>query len=298
MPVKCRFCRQKAIYPEQRLCAGHLAEFVEKRVDKALGKILGLEEKKILVAVSGGKDSMGLAHIMSARGLDMELLHINLGIPDYSGKSQEAVEKFAGGRKLKLNIIRLGDYGFTVKDFSERQKDFRSNTCSLCGSAKRYLFNKFAFENGFDFIATAHNLDDFAAFAVMSISSGDLRYISKVSAVSWPDRERRMAGRVRPYFYVPEKASILYTLSQGIPYFEGDCPYFSGNRQIEIKTQVAKLEKTAPGFRLHLVKFARKQGRPEASVPKECKSCGYPSAVDVCRFCRIREKLGGDVEQA
>ncbi|MBR9681880.1 MAG: adenine nucleotide alpha hydrolase family protein [Candidatus Altiarchaeota archaeon] len=291
MSIKCRFCRKAVIYPEQRLCVDHLSKFIEKRVDKVLGKVLGLEEKKILVTVSGGKDSTGLAHIMALRDLNMELLYLNLGIPTYSDASQKVVEDFAKARKLKLNIITLNDYGFTVKDFHEKQEEFRSNTCSLCGSAKRYLFNKFAFENGFDFIVTAHNLDDFASFAVMGISSGDLRYISKTASVSWPKKEQKTVGRIRPYFHVPEKASLIYSLSNNIPFFEGDCEYVGGNKQGDIKTRVAELERVAPGFRQHLVKFTRKSGTPETTAPKSCDSCGYPSAIDSCRFCRIKERL-------
>lgn len=295
MTPKCKFCRERAIYLEQRLCPEHLAKFVERRVDKVFSKILGLENKKILMAISGGKDSIGLAHILSKKNLNLELLYIHLGIPVYSDSSQKAVEDFSKKHKLKLHIIRLGDSGFTVEDFHKNQLSFKTNTCSLCGSAKRYLFNKFANENDFDFIVTAHNLDDFSAFAVMGISSGDLSYISKISSISWPQKELKTVGRIRPYFYVPERASLLYTLSNNLQFFEGECEHSQGNKQPDIKTGVSQIEKITPGFRQHLVKFTKKSSVPLTSVPKNCKSCGYPSAIDVCRFCRIKEQLGNKI---
>ncbi|HDR53560.1 MAG TPA: adenine nucleotide alpha hydrolase family protein [archaeon] len=297
MAKKCRFCKGPLVYPEERLCAVHLAKYVEKRVDKVLEKVMGLKEKKLLVAVSGGKDSMGLAHLLSRKGLNLELLHIDLGIPCSSAPALTVVKAFAEARKLKLNVITLADWGFTVENLNNCQSLFKSNTCSLCGSVKRYLFNRFAHEQGFDFVVTAHNQDDIAAFAVMGISAGDLRYTSKLEPISWPESERKTVGRIRPYFYVPEKVSLLYTLTQELPYHDGKCPYLTGNKQGDIKSALLQMETTSPGFRQHLVKFVRKVPVSDSHLqvssgqPNSCRVCGYPTAIDICRFCRICEGL-------
>lgn len=298
MGQKCQFCGGKVVYPEQRLCDKHLARYVEKRVDKVLGKILGREEKRFLVAVSGGKDSMGLAHAMAKTDLQMELLHLDLGVPEVSAPVRQVVEGFARDRELKLHTVSLADHGFTLPDLHDHRRDFRSTTCSLCGSVKRYLFNSFAHEHGFDFVATAHNLDDMAAFAVMGLSCGDLQYASRMDYVSWPEPEHRMVGRIRPYFYVPEKASLVYALTQGVPFSEAACPYVTGNKQVAIKGAVAGVEGVAPGFKLHLTKLVKGHKEPSQTSPNQCQLCGYPTAVEVCRFCRIKQKLTDQVEQA
>ena len=52
------------------------------------------------------EDSMGLAHLLSTKDINLEFLYINLGIPESSDAAQKVVEKFTTERTLKLNIIK------------------------------------------------------------------------------------------------------------------------------------------------------------------------------------------------
>ncbi len=290
--MRCRICGKKAVYADQRLCKEHFIEFVKRKVEKVLKKVMNLEEKRILLAVSGGKDSLTMAHLLKGFDSEKELLYINLGIPDYSDEAEKIVRKFAKEHEYKLNVVKLSDYGFTIKDVYEAWKKglIREKVCSICGLAKRYIFNSFAFEHGFDFVATAHNKTDAKAFAFLGIASGNFEYASRLAPINPGKKELRLVGRIKPLFYVTEKESMLYALLNRIKFLEATCPYAGGASQLRAKQLLAKIEEEFPNFGNNLLKLVRKLPKKEQEL-RTCEICGYPSTRRICKFCRVRELL-------
>src|SRR5439155_1064624 len=63
--------------------------------------------ERLLVAVSGGKDSLALWDLLADLGYDTTGLYLGLAIGEYSDRSQEKVERFAAGRGLPLRVVKL-----------------------------------------------------------------------------------------------------------------------------------------------------------------------------------------------
>jgi tRNA(Ile)-lysidine synthase TilS/MesJ len=112
--AKCVKCGRQAVikipYARLWLCKDHFIEFFEARVLKAI-KRYGLIKKgdKVLVAVSGGKDSASLLSALkkASEELDFNIiaLHIDLGIGEYSKGNREAVVRLASQLGIKLLVF-------------------------------------------------------------------------------------------------------------------------------------------------------------------------------------------------
>src|SRR3954468_9369326 len=114
---KCRVCRGPAIIDLPRhnanFCAEHLQQLCRRQVDKAITDHRMLQPgERVLVAVSGGKDSLALWDLLTDLGYEADGLYIGLGIGDYSDASAAFAQNFAAQRGLVLKRVDLReDYG-------------------------------------------------------------------------------------------------------------------------------------------------------------------------------------------
>ena len=120
--MRCRKCGEKAvIYMRQHrlsLCADHFLDWLPDQTERSIRKYEMFSKcDRILVAVSGGKDSLALWDILQRLGYDTEGVYINLGIAggiQYSSKSQRFSEEFADDREVKYNAAR-SDFSVGLK---------------------------------------------------------------------------------------------------------------------------------------------------------------------------------------
>src|SRR5574337_728326 len=98
--MNCTKCKTKAVIDLPRhnaaFCKGCFNVFVHDQTAKAIKsqKMFGKDDR-ILVAVSGGKDSLALWDILLKLGYHADALYVNLGIGTYSQESHRKVTKFA-----------------------------------------------------------------------------------------------------------------------------------------------------------------------------------------------------------
>lgn len=112
-----------------------------------------LNEKKLLLAVSGGIDSMVLVHLCHQLKLDFSVAHCNFQL---RGNESNGDEKFVRLKTEKLKVP-IFIQKFDTKSIAETQK----LSIQLAARKLRYdWFYKLMNENGFDYILTAHHLDD------------------------------------------------------------------------------------------------------------------------------------------
>ena len=183
----CQVCKSKGIRQEAivymrehrlALCKEHFLQWFEKRVEETIKEFKMFKpSEKILVAVSGGKDSQTLWYVLNRLGYDADGFFIHLGIGDYSDESMEKVKEL--GKKLDKEpfIVRLEEEvgaGIPVL-----QNLVRSTACSLCGRLKRYHFNKVARRLGYNVVATGHNLDDESSSLLANLINWNTKYLAK-----------------------------------------------------------------------------------------------------------------------
>lgn len=304
---RCIVCRAPAIIEEPRhrsaWCADHYLDHVRNQVRKAIDHPPGLPRgermfsyaDRLLIAVSGGKDSLALWDVLLDLGYHVDGLYVGLGIGGYSSRSQRACEDFADARGAHLHVVDLAEtYGYTTPSGS--QASGRS-TCGVCGLSKRYAFNKVAVDHGYDVVVTGHNLDDEAATLLGNVLRWQDAFLARQRPVL-PATGSNQVRKVKPVYRLSERETAAYCVVRGIDYVVEECPLVDGNTGHDMKAMLDQLEAGAPGAKAqflfgfldrHAEKWAAED--PEQVDLAACDACGMPTTGDTCAFCRQRDRI-------
>jgi len=262
--MKCRKCGGQAVLELRRhntaFCAPDYLEFFRKQVRETIRRFrMFKKEEPVLVAVSGGKDSLALWHVLLEDGYAATGLYLDLGIFDYSKESKARCEAFAGARGARLLIVSVKDeLGGAVPEIKEAT---RRPPCSGCGLSKRYLMNKAALDHGFPVVATGHNLDDEAATLFGSIVHWQTEALPRQSPVL-PSTHPKLVRRVKPLFRLTERETAAYAFLRRIDYIVEECPFAKGATSLLYKDILNRLEDASPGAKHNFFYGFLDRGRP------------------------------------
>jgi uncharacterized protein (TIGR00269 family) len=298
--MKCRRCKAPAVVEVRRhnaaFCRECFVRHVHEQVRRAIDAYSMLRpDDRILVAVSGGKDSLALWDVLLDLGYRADGLYLGLGIGEYSTRSGEVARAFAAERGVRLIEVDLErEYGFDVP--TAGRKGSRS-TCSVCGLSKRYVFNRTARDHGYDVIATGHNLDDEAA----TLLGNTLRWQTDYIARQFPilPEEEGLARKVKPLYRLSELETAAYAFLRGIDYVVEECPLVAGNTQLRYKEAMNQLEATSPGTKAQFFLSYLERGAPlfaaeDAATLTPCERCEQPTTGRFCAFCRAQAQILGE----
>jgi tRNA-5-methyluridine54 2-sulfurtransferase len=295
--VKCRRCKAPAVIEIVRhnsaFCRDCFVHVVREQVRKAVRRFEMFEpDDRILVAVSGGKDSLALWDLLLDLGYRVTGLYLGLGIGDYSDRSGAVARAFARARGAELIEVDLArDHGFDIATAGARGP--RSN-CAVCGLSKRYVFNRAALDGGFDVVATGHNLDDEAATLLGNTLRWNIPYIARQSPLL--PAEGGLVKKVKPLYRLSELETAAYAFLRGIDYVVEECPLVAGNTQLRYKEAMNALEASSPGAKAQFFLGYLDRGMPlfawadDASL-ESCARCGQPTTGRFCAFCRARAQI-------
>jgi len=295
---KCKVCRQPAVIDLPRhnanFCGDHLVQLCRRQVEKAIKDFRMLEPgERVLVAVSGGKDSLALWDLLLELGYRADGVYLGLGIGGYSDESGAYARAFAAERGVELRQIDLRhEHGYDVPTAA---KATRRVPCSACGLSKRHLFDSAAREGGYDVVATGHNLDDEAAVLLGNTLRWDVDYLARQLPVL--PAGRGFARKVKPLVRLTERETAAWCLIRGIDYQVEECPMAAGNRHLGYKAALNSLEASSPGtkasFYLNFIERMAPLLADHRSAVVDtlnaCERCGAPTTGDVCAFCRLVE---------
>ncbi|MGH2754706.1 MAG: ATP-binding protein [Actinomycetota bacterium] len=308
--MRCKVCRDHAVVDVRRhnaaFCGPHFVDHVRGQVERTIKGFKMFEpDDRLLVAVSGGKDSLAIWDILLDLGYDAVGFYLDLGIGGYSGRSKDAAIAFADRRGAKLIVRSLSEqHGYTVPELSKLTGRV---PCSGCGLNKRYEFNRAALEEGFNVLVTGHNLDDEVATLFGNVLHWNVDMLGRQAPVL---EERSFDGgdaarpvlvrKVKPLVRVAERETAAYAVLRGIDYIVEECPMVEGNTQHRYKEAITLIEEASPGTKQQMYfgflkraagRFADDSGG-SAIVP--CESCGSPTVQwaegveAVCSFCKTK----------
>lgn len=302
--MKCRKCVSKAVLSIPRhntsLCGTCLTDYVKTQVQRAIDREnMFTRSEKILVAVSGGKDSLALWDILTQLEYDADGLYVHLGIGQYSIRSREKVDAFVKQRKLTLlTQDATPDDSIGISELSEL---VRRPTCATCGCVKRHHFNSMAVDNNYDVLATGHNLDDEAARLMGNILHWQQEFLEKQRPVL-PASVEGFAKKVKPLYRLTEREIAAYCVVNGIDYIVQDCPMATGSRLLVYKEALNIIEQASPGskqsFYWGFLASQEKQVKSvqqsmserDSSILHPCPDCGQPTSAGICSYCKLMEK--------
>lgn len=149
----------------------------EKLNNKIYNNILNnnviLDNDKILVAVSGGSDSMTLLNFLYSMrnkfkniGINYEIaaIHLNHRIRKESNEETKYVIDYCNSNNIKIFVLE--------KDILKEAKDNKLGTEECARKARYDFFEKISLENGYNKIALAHNSNDNVETILLNIIRG------------------------------------------------------------------------------------------------------------------------------
>lgn len=234
----------KLSLPRQQLAVG-TADV--KRILGALRRAdqeFGMIEKgdRVVVGVSGGKDSLVLLHAMSLyrkfspNPFELSALTITMGLEPFDLSGIRALCDELGVEY----IVKETEIGKIV--FEERKE---KNPCALCSKMRRGALAQTCAELGFNKVALGHHRDDALETLLMSVLyEGRMHTFHPVTRL-----ERTGVTQIRPLVYLSEKQIIHMERKLNLPVVKSPCPADGETRRAEMKSLLDELCRRYPNAR-------------------------------------------------
>jgi len=242
--------------------------------------------------MSGGKDSLTLAHSLKSLNYQLECVIIDLGIPEISEKSIDKAKKFCDQFKIKLSIIStLKEENTTIPEIAKMYKD---NACAACGSIKRKILNNFANQNHFSVLATGHHLED----EVVSLFANNLRWDFSSFKKNFPVLAPKLnfVKKIKPLAFCREDNIRLYAQEAGLDAMGDVCPYSTTGTRTKYRETFKLIETQFPHFIEEYYKNFLNQKEwieqyQESNLNlTPCEECGGLTVSRLCRVCLIKKR--------
>jgi len=266
-------------------------EGIEEKVKETIGKYHLIEKKeKVMVALSGGKDSTSILYILKKLGYNVEGLMIDLHLGDWSEKHRENMANLCKELGIKLHISDLKkEFGHGICFIKQVVKEKKNLTgCTVCGVIKRWILNKEAKRLGADKIVTGHNLDDECQTVLMNFLKGNI-YLGMNSTPATGIRTKEFSQRIKPLFFISESKIREYAKKMQFDILYDRCPCAIGTYRVETRAWLLGLNdsnklKIVENFQKIIPKLREKRSFGEV---KHCKICGEASRGDICNACNM-----------
>ncbi len=293
--MKCKKCEKKSVMANLGYCENHFIDYFEKTVYDTIKKYcLIAKNDKIVVAVSGGKDSISVLSILNKKYENVTALAIDEGINNYRDKTLVDLKRFCKTNNIRLKIISF------KKEFKKSldailKENPKEHPCTVCGVLRRYLLNKHS--HSFDVIVTGHNLDDEAQTIMMNLLKGQPDLLARLGPRTGLLTSKKFTKRVKPLYFLTEKEVRAYSFLKKFGISFNECPYMHDSYRGEVQVQINVLENRNPGTKINIIKNHLKvlpSIKKRYTVSKEinyCKVCKEPSSQSVCNRCNLLFRL-------
>ncbi len=289
----CSYCSKPAVYYRrhsgERTCKKHFIASIDKRVRGEVRKYLR-RESRVGLAISGGKDSLSLAHTMGKLRSNfpkMKLvgLVVDEGIEGYRVPSIEKARKTLGMLNIEHRVFSFQEgFSTTVDEMVESSRG-RNQACTFCGVLRRRALNMMAKDCGVEIVLTGHNADDVAQTVLLNIIQGNLKHLTQ--EIDFPGLLRRE----KPLKNLLEREITLYALLSGIDYYDMPCPYTRYSLRNEVRNFLVALEVGHSGATYSITRTGEKLKRGEKVKMMRCRTCGHPTTRTICKACEIIEEF-------
>lgn len=265
---------------------------LETKVKQTLKNIKISKREKILVALSGGKDSAVTAYLLKKFGFNIEGIHLELGMGSYSQKCLKAVEELCADLKIKLRVYdikkEMGSSMCYIRSaIQEKHTRGQIKNCAICGVIKKWILNKCARELKADKIATGHNLDDEAQTYLLNVLKGNLKLSLGSGPITQNIGDKKFIPRIKPLFYIPENEVREFSRKMNLPVNYEKCPCAIDSYRIQIRSFLNTLSTKEKENILKNCQALLKKFKKEKDEIQYCEICQEPSRKKICKKCEL-----------
>ena len=292
-------------YSGENLCPECFQKNIEKNIYKTISKYKMLNPNdKIVVALSGGKDSIALLYnlnLIQSRKFHSEpivALMIDEGIKEYRENSINKAKKFCKKYDIEYKIISFKDkIGFSLDKIISIKRGATNPkyACNYCAAIRRRLLNDGAKELGGTVLAMGHNLTDVVETYLMNILYKRHKLIASQYLFKQESSKLRKfyIRKVMPLLRIPEEEIFLYANVKKFDYYPSHCLYREKDPIIRkrVLNFIQEFKKYSPEIEFNLL-----NGFLELSQIlynqnlkthyNTCEVCGYPCGIGkICTYC-------------
>nr|WP_294999790.1 TIGR00269 family protein [uncultured Methanobrevibacter sp.] len=304
--MQCSKCgNPKVIYKREQsgqlLCQDCFIESIEKKVIKTIKNEKLLDKgDKVLVALSGGKDSVTTLEILNSfrkmQVIDICAVTVDEGIANYRQEGVDIAKRHAERLGIEHKVVSLKeDYGITLDEIMEKEN--HRGSCTYCGVFRRTIINKAAREMGATKIATGHNLDDEVQAIMMNYLEGNTGNLTKLGAKT-ESKAEEFTVKIKPLREIPEREIGLYVVAKDLEVHFDSCPYAMQSFRGEVSEVINQLAEKHPTIKYSTLRgYDKIKNTLKKEMQKEyahgrCKRCGEPASNELCKACFFLEELG------
>jgi len=306
----CTYCEKKTSvlhrkYSGEFLCSDCFIKSIERNISKTISKFRMLKPKdKIVVGVSGGKDSLALLYNLfkiqekKHHNNPITALTIDEGIKGYRNESIKNAKSFCRKYGIEHKIISFKEkVGKSLDEIIEikKSKTEYQYACNYCATIRRRLLNDYAKELGADIIALGHNLTDIAETFLMNILFNRLKIIANQYFFKNEneDIKRFFIKKVNPLMRIPEEEIFLYSNLKNFDYYPSHCPFREKDPILRKRVLdfIQESKKFSPEIEFNLLNgflelSERLYNQNKTNLFNSCEICGYPCGnTKVCLYC-------------
>ncbi len=267
-------------------------------------------EDRIIVGLSGGKDSISLLYNMikikeKIRNTEPIIaLTIDEGISDYRKSSIKDAKQFCQRYNIEHEIISFKErVGENLDDILllKRGTDTERYTCNYCATIRRRLLNEGAKNLGGTVLVLGHNLTDVTETFLMNILHKRHQLIANQYLFKTENTEmkKHFIKKIKPLIKIPEEEIFLYANLKHLKYYPSHCPYREEDPILRKRVLdfILKIKTILPEVEHNLFEsFQRISEKLYKNLPSqeynECQICGYPSGKSqLCTYCNLIESI-------
>jgi uncharacterized protein (TIGR00269 family) len=306
----CNVCKRREAfffrpYSGEKLCRKCFAKSIEEKVRTTIAKYKMFEfDDRIAVAVSGGKDSVSLLHILAKieRGYpktSLVAVTVDEGIKGYRDEALKIAAENCQKLGVEHHVVSFKElYGYRLDEIvkSLKQKSESGLTpCAYCGVLRRKALNTAARSLKADKLATAHTLDDETQTILLNIFHGDVLRIAREKPVT-DEAHPKLVQKVKPFCEIPEKETALYAYVRKIKFQSMPCPYASGALRNDVRLMLNRMEEKHAGIKFTIFKSIERIRPALEDVAskeglRECDECGEPTTERICKTCQMLKQV-------
>jgi tRNA 2-thiocytidine biosynthesis protein TtcA len=232
----------------------HFREQREHHIRRLCGRAVGdfgliQDHDRILVALSGGKDSWTLLHVLERlrRRAPVKFSLIAVTVhPGFPGFQTGPMEEYLRSHDFEYRIISAPIHELMLEKLMPDD-----TPCALCARIRRGVLYTQARELGCTKIALGHHREDFIETLLLNqFYNGKIKAMAPLLIA-----DNGLDVVIRPLVYVPEDDIIDYAVSAGFPIACCACPACGDPdmKRMKIKTLLAGLEQGHPGIKASLL---------------------------------------------
>jgi len=286
--------------PEKTVWTDDDAQFVarfENTVKETIAdNQLFSKNDRILVAVSGGKDSTAVLHLLCKLGYAVEAVTVDAHIGCYTEQNLQNIRAFCTKLGVPLHEIpfrkAFGASLCYIRDYL-KAKGHNYKSCTVCGVLRRYLLNKKARELNTDVLVLGHNLDDEAQVILMNLIKNRPELNARLGPKIDNFDDARFVPRVKPLYHIREDEVIRYSKLMEFPVKYGKCPCSAEGFRNAVRDFLTEYERVQPGIKENIVKMFLQQRAylqqlfASKEVPAFCLQCDEPAQDRLCKACKL-----------